>query len=297
VASPGDDVVTEKTNPASDADGRARALIEQAFEDARRAGRPDWRTMTIAVLKNRILHRNRSFQERDYGARTIAEFVRRFPDLLLLDDSSTPPKVSLRTSSIRIPVATQPERSRIRPDLWNAIVDYQSGLTYIWDGEAAQPTEDLSPGEATTQKILPTLSVEELDTWRHDFLAGVNDLIRDDPTADEQTHRWIENRLGTRYLPASLRTLWNEELKRRVVDRLAAWFIEQGLPAPPGLLQTRPVVREQSVGADTLRQLILRCVQVMTENELRQVNLPPSAVLRAYGTAVPGRVREEPGRE
>lgn len=77
--------MTETASPASDADSRARALIEQAFEDARRTGRPDWHTMTIAVLKNRILTRNRSFQERDYGARTIAGFVRRYPDLLLLD--------------------------------------------------------------------------------------------------------------------------------------------------------------------------------------------------------------------
>jgi hypothetical protein len=289
--------VTEAADPASDADGRARRLIEQAFEDARRSGRSDWQTMTIAVLKNRILNRNRSFQERDYGARTIAEFVRRYPDLLLLDDSSVPPKVSLRASTASTATATDVEHSRIRPDLWNAIIDYQSGLTYTWDGESAQSAEGRSVDEADAQRVLPTLSVAELDTWRQEFRDNVNDLIRDNPTAAEQTRHWIENRLGTRYLPASLRTLWNQELKRRVVDRLTAWFTDQGLPAPPGLLQARQVVRDQAVGADTLRQLILRCVQVMTENELRQVNLPPSAVLRAYGTAVPGRDRRELRRE
>ena len=208
---PGDDVLTEAAGSASDADSRARHLIVQAFEDARRTGRPDWRTMTIAVLKNRMLKRNRSFQERDYGARTIAEFVRRYPDLLLLDDSSVPPRVSLRTPSADIPTTTDVEHSRIRPDLWKAVVDYQSGLTYIWDGEAARSTEDLSPEEAASQRVLPTLSVAELDTWRQEFRDNVNALIRDDPTAVEQTRRWIENRLGTRYLPASLRTLWNQE--------------------------------------------------------------------------------------
>lgn len=289
--------MTEAAGSVSDADSRARHLIEQAFEDARRTGRPDWRTMTIAVLKNRILNRNRSFQERDYGARTIAELVRRYPDLLLLDDSSVPPKVTLRTSSVSAPTATDVEHSRIRPDLWKAIVDYQSGLTYIWDGEAARSTEGLSAEEAASQMVLPTLSVAELDAWRQEFRDNVNDLIRDVPTAAEQTRRWIENRLGTRYLPASLRSLWNQELKRRVIDRLTAWFAEHEVPAPPGLLQARPVARDQAVGADTLRQLILRCVQVMTENELRQVYLPPGAVLRAYGTAVPGRSREEFRRE
>lgn len=297
-ASPGDNVVTEAADSASDADSRARHLIQRAFDEARRTGRPDWQTMTIAVLKNRLLDlTHRSFQEKDYGVRTIAEFVRRYPDLLLLDDSSVPPKVSLHTSSVSPPTATGIERSRIRPDLWAAIVDYRSGFTYIWDGEAARAVEDLSAEEAGSQRVLPTLNVEELDAWRNDFLESVNDVIRDDPNAVEQARRWVDNRLGTRYLPASLRTLWNQELKRRVADRLTAWFADQGWPLPPGLLQARPVIRDQAVGADTLRQLILRCVQVMTENELREVNLPPSAVLRAYGTAVPGRSGEEFRRE
>jgi hypothetical protein len=282
-----------------DADGRARNLIRQAFEDARRSGRAEWRTMTIAVLKNRLLNRTHgSFQEKDYGARTIAEFVRRYPDLLLLDDSSVPPNVSLHASSVTAPGAgSDAELSRIRPDLWTAIVDYQSGLTYLWDGEFARSAEGLSAEETGRQKILPTLSVPELDAWRHEFLESVNDLIRDDPNSAEQARRWVNSRLGTRYLPASLRTLWNMELKRRVADRLSAWFADQGLPAPSGLLQARPVVRDQAIGADTLRQLILRCVQVMTENELRQVNLPPSAVLRAYGTAIPGRGQGDFRRE
>jgi hypothetical protein len=246
--------------------------------------------MTIAVLKNRLLNlTDRSFQEKDYGARTIAEFVRRYPDLLLLDDSSFPPKVRLRTSDTTTTAPADVHRSRIRPDLWKAIVDYQSGLTYIWDGEAARPADDLSADEAEQQRVLPTLSVEELDVWRREFLDNVEELIRDDSSAMEQARRWIDSRLGTPYLPASLRTPWNQELKRRVIDRLATWFAAQELPAPADLLQARPVGRSQPVGADTLRQLILRCVQVMTENELRQMNLPPSAVLRAYGTAVPGR--------
>jgi hypothetical protein len=290
--------VTEAAGSASDADNRARHLIQRAFEEARRSGRVDWQTMTIAVLKNRLLDlTHRSFQEKDYGARTIAEFVRRYPDLLLLDDSTVPPKVSLHTSIAGPPTATGIERSRIRPDLWAAIVDYRSGLTYIWDGEAALAVEDLSAEETESQRVLPTLNVEELDAWRNEFLESVNDVIRDDPKAVEQVRRWVDNRLGTRYLPASLRTLWNQELKRRVADRLTDWFANQGLPLPPGLLEARPVIRDQAVGADTLRQLILRCVQVMTENELRQVNLPPSAVLRAYGTAVPGRSGEEFRRE
>jgi hypothetical protein len=249
--------------------------------------------MTIAVLKNRLLKlTDRSFREKDYDARTIAEFVRRYPDLLLLDDSIIPPKVSLRTSDASAPAPTGVKPSRIRPDLWQAIVDYQSGLTYFWDGVAARSTEELSAEDAKEQRVLPTLSFEELDVWRREFLDKVEELIRDDPTAMEQARQWIDTRLGTRYLPASLRTPWNQELQRRVIDRLATWFADQGLTAPADLLQARPAAQDHPVGADTLRQLILRCVRVMTESELRQVNLPPSAVLRAYGSAVPGRSGE-----
>ena len=278
----------EVPNELSDADSRARDLITQAFEDARRSGRADWHTMTIAVLKNRILQlTDRSFRESDYGARTIAEFVRRYPDLLLVDDSTPVPMVSLRTEHRSLLAPTPVESNRIRPDLWTSVVDYKSGLRYVWDSGTAKP---YASGVADQDAmVLPTLRIEELDVWRREFLEAVANLISDDLVGQEQARRWQANRLGTRFLPASLRTPWNQDLKRRVVDRLSTWFAEQDLPAPPDLLQARPTAREQLVGVDTLRQLVLRCVQVMTENELRQVNLSPSVVLRAYGTAIPGR--------
>ena len=283
-----EDVRADISDPISDTDSRARHLIMEAFEVARRSGRPDWHTMTVAVLKNRLLNlTNRSFREKDYGAQTIAEFVRRYPDLLLLDDSSTPPKVSLHTTATRPVASSVAEQSRIRPDLWNAIVDYQSGLTYVWDGLMAQPLEASALKEADRVQILPTINIDEADRWRHEFLTDYEDLISDDPNTVEQARRWAENRLGTRYLPASLRTPWNNEFKRRVVGRLTAWFAEHGLHSPTDLLQARPVVRNQNVAADTLRQLVLKCVSVMTEDELRQMSLPPSAVLRAYGTVIP----------
>jgi hypothetical protein len=278
--------------PISDVDSRARNLIMQAFEIAHRSGRPDWRTMTVAVLKNRLLNlTERSFREKDYGARTITEFVRRYPDLLLLDDSSTPPKVTLHATTTRPAAPSVAEQSRIRPDLWNAMVDYQSGLTYVWDGLMALPLEVSASTRTEGTQVLPTISVDDTDTWRREFLIDHEDLIGDDPNTIGQARRWAENRLGTRYLPASLRTPWNNEFKRRVLDRLTTWFAEQGLLLPADLLQARPVVRNQNVAADTLRQLVLKCVSVMTEDELRQLSLPPSAVLRAYGTAAPERGR------
>jgi hypothetical protein len=276
-----------------DADARARKLIVEAFERARRLGRSDWQTMTLAVLKNRLLDQtDRSFREQDYGARTMAELVRRYPDLVLLDDGTSPPSVRLLEGEAATIEAAPANRDRIRSDLWTSVVDYRSGRVYVWDGIAAIPV-DADADTATLDSILPTLSAAELDGWKSEFLASVDAAIQDDPDMTAQTRAWLERRLGTAHLPASLRTPWNQEFKRRVIDRLTAWFAEQKLSAPKSLLQSRPSGRDRSVGADTLRQLILRCVRVMTEDELRQLSLPPSAVLRAYGTAVPGKGSQE----
>jgi OST-HTH/LOTUS domain len=270
-----------------EADTRARQLIIQAFEEGRRSGRTDWRTMTVAVLKNRLLNlTDRSFKERDYGARSIADFVRSYPDLLALDESHTPPYVTILTPEESTPAQVVTDHGRIRPDLWSAIVDYESGFVYTWDGVAAQVTDPPIPDDA---KILPTLSIEDLDAWRQEFISESAAAIADDVASSEQVQNWATNRLPTRHLPILLRRPWNRELKRRVLDRLTNWFATQNLALPHDLVEVRRVGSTPLVGADTLRQLVMRCVQVMTEDELRQLSLPPSAVLRAYGTAAPGR--------
>ena len=57
----------------------------QAFADARKRGRKNWRTMDLSVLKNRLLQRtHRRFREADYGAATMAELVGMFPNELTL---------------------------------------------------------------------------------------------------------------------------------------------------------------------------------------------------------------------
>ena len=67
-----EDVRAGISDPISDTDSRARHLIMQAFEVARRSGRPDWHTMTVAVLKNRLLNlTNRSFRRKIMGLRRL----------------------------------------------------------------------------------------------------------------------------------------------------------------------------------------------------------------------------------
>ena len=72
-----------------------RELVIQAFSDAKTRGKPDWRTMALSVLKNRLLqHTNRGFREADYGVTTLRQLVELLPDLLVLEPGS-PPSVSI----------------------------------------------------------------------------------------------------------------------------------------------------------------------------------------------------------
>ena len=76
-----------------------RELVLQAFADAKAKGKPNWQTMDLSVLKNRILQRtDRRFRENDYGAQTMADLVAQLPDLLALG-AGRKPTVTLRTET------------------------------------------------------------------------------------------------------------------------------------------------------------------------------------------------------
>ena len=94
--------------------------------------------MTVAVLKNRLLDlTDRTFKESDYGSGTFWEFVKGNKDILILDETTTPPVAILKGVS---PDDHASAQSRIRPDLWRAVLDFSSGDMYFWD-----------PGEKKTQ--------------------------------------------------------------------------------------------------------------------------------------------------
>lgn len=75
---------------------RGAELIRAAFERARESGSEGWRTMTPAVLKNRILDAtDRTFDESKWGASSFAEFLRQFDDVVVPASDSRPPQVML----------------------------------------------------------------------------------------------------------------------------------------------------------------------------------------------------------
>ncbi|MEY9845762.1 hypothetical protein ABH940_002840 [Streptacidiphilus sp. BW17] len=275
--------------PGSPVADEGKRLIMEAFELARESGRTDWKEMTIAVLKNRLLNlTSRAFREQDYGAPNISGFVRKYPELVVLDESYMPPKVTLidQPSPEAAPAPPVAGR-RIRTDLWNSLIDYRSGRTYIWNGNEAVPCEPDDVRDTTLPR-LPTIDSNEMDAWRGEFARSLEGKIDLEPFQEERVDAWARLGLSTKDLPPAVRGLWNAELKRRVIERLNSWFSDHGIPEPHDVLQERIAPQSHqhqpdSLLAPQLRELILRCVRVMSEEELRELRLPPAAVLRVIG--------------
>ncbi len=274
-----------------------RQLILQAFEQARDAGKPDWYRMTTAVLKNRLLAlTGNTFDEAAYGAATFTGFMSEYDDLVDLDRSSFPPVVELRQMEPDMPVpvrnAHSPQHSphrgapsgrpRVRSDLWRAALDYSSRTQYVWD-EVEGKARPSRPGDDSP--VIPTVSQGSHQEWREEFIADIESRPIT-PEEEYQLDTWIQNQLPTSHLPRPLIGQWNGFLRDKVHRYLLDWFEDSGLEPPQDLFAASAVERpprQWSSSSDTedLRQLVLRTVREMTDDELAQLSLPSRAVLRA----------------
>lgn len=222
----------------------ALQLVKAAFLQAQRKLGPEATSMTLAVLKNRLLQiTDRRFDPLEFGARDMGSFLALLaPDVALTTDGPHP-KATLSAASgseckeakARRNDPTQPytptgsvqaeaslQNSRIREDLWIAILDYSSGRTYGWDEQVGRAracrAEDGLP-------IMPTLTPVELGEWRRSFVDEHVDTLTGSDLASAQ--RWQELGLATTYLPSTLQQPWNRELALRVRQRLQAFFSSQ----------------------------------------------------------------------
>ncbi len=264
-----------------------KALIRKAYEMARASGKSDWKRMTVAVLKNRILLlTNREFSETKHGAKTFLEFLKSASDIVRIDETTWPAVVEyLGEPEPGASEAPPSERFvRVRPDLWRAVMDYASGRPFVWDSAASAAREaapeEVPEGQAP-ENALPTISPDELSAWRGEFVAKHLGSV-DGPTATK-LENWQKHRLPSTFLPSRLLGDWNRELKSRVGARLMDWFQKKGLPAPADLVSVPAELPGRELPGDVgaLRRLIAECVAVMTERELSDLRLPPAAVLRA----------------
>lgn len=262
-------------------------LILAAFAAARAKDVPDWRRMTSAVLKNRLLEfTHREFNEQRWNVISFRQFLAQYPDLLTIDASRHPPVVELiRGLEREVPASEtgQPEaeitaRHRVRPDLWHAVLDYSSGRSYVWDTEDQAAVPVAAP-DADPRPRLPSVDESIYASWRDKFAREQSPIVPDRQAEDIE--RWRSEGLATRQLPVAIRGLWNAELKRRVIDTLKSWFEANQIAVPENLVESQQqTTRSSSASTERLRDVVLACVAAMTREELEALSLPPAAVLR-----------------
>jgi hypothetical protein len=255
-----------------------KALVLRAFEAAREKGKIDWQRMTTAVLKNRLLQfTNQTFDEAKFGYQSFGEFVNSLSDILEIEAATFPPTVRLRESGATDVVAEEVDtQKRVRPDLWRAVLDYASGLTYVWDASKGEA----GPGAVGPGLIpVPTVTKGDLDVWRTEFAKRhANGIV--EVTEREALERWRTLGLSTASLPRQLIGAWNRELKSRVHDRIQEWAQREGIDLPRSILAgpKRDPAREE---LEQLRALVVACVQAMSKEELNELRLPPALMLKA----------------
>lgn len=251
-----------------------RRLVLDAFKAAAQQGKPDWETMHGTVLKNRLLDlTGRSFSEADYGVTKFSELVDLLSDMIRADHTSRPFVVELldphRSQVGRS--ATAPGASWIRPDLWRAVVDYSSPGTRYWDPTSSTVTDEAGSDNAA----LPSLDKEILGEWRREFEEMHRDNLND--VERSQVAAWCDNALGASALPPRLVGDWNALVRKRVGQRLLDFFEANGVRPPPDFLGHAP--RRQS--PSSLRSFVLRCVELMSDQELQEISIPARVAVRA----------------
>ena len=238
--------------------------------------------MRGTVLKNRLLNlTGRSFAESTYGADRFSDLVSSLDELLEADYSTTPFIVELREPHrSRIEpigrVGASAPKGRIRPDLWHAVVDYRTGRAWVWDRRSRRAVQVGATDDLRPEDILPTASKALFQQWRAEFAREHVETLHAREAAE--LHEWASKGLGTGALPLRLRNSWNARIGQHVHDRLLEFFRGYG-DDPPKDLVTERRVREPS---DELRSFVMRCVALMTEDDLKALSIPAAIALRAH---------------
>ena len=251
----------------------ARELIELAFGQARRSGKTEWWIMAIPVLKNRLLQiTGQAFRESDYGVSTFREFLQANTDVLEIDSSFLPGAVILKSAEgVSQPHNVRsPRINRIREDLWRAILDYSSGNRYVWDNATS---EAIIAPENSEGPFLPTISGETMTTWKQEFLAS----LPQEPD-DSRISTWKTQSLPTAALPPALRPQWNRFVKNKVQSNLKEWFESQHVALPPLFRPAIPF--EKQDGAEALREFVIKCIALMSKEELEKISIPTNVAFR-----------------
>lgn len=260
-----------------------RGQIHAAFEAARES-REAWQSMPLPVLKNRLLAlTNGTFHEWDFGWPNLRFIPQAYPDLLDLDLSTphgsavyigAPPDepVEVIEPTPMAKSASNAVGRRIRQDLWNAIVDYKSGQTYIWDpaiGSAVVAEE--APGAGLL--VFPTIDADIVRSWRSDCANRWTQLNGDGDAGAVEA--WVDNprkQVSQRFVES-----WRSEQKDRVASLIEGFFRKVGLELPSDAFPSSRKTHTELTGRDLMKL----AAEVMTDAEVAAIQLPVSVVMRA----------------
>jgi len=261
-------------------DTQLQSWVLGAFRQARAAGKPDWYMMLAGVLKNRILQLSgREFREENFNEESFLGVLRHFPHLISVDSSHRPPVVELapefRRSVEDDASARQLTQSagRIRRDLWDAVLDYRRPETWVWDDEAqvARPVPDPIPPVIR----MPTADDGVVHQWREEFVSHHEGALS--PASQGNLAEWISKGRAT-LLPPALKREWSAFIKSKVLYQISQWANENGVSLRDLHEGAAPTSRESEVVQ--LRALLTRVINSMTLEELHQLHIPISVVLR-----------------
>lgn len=264
-----------------------RSIIQAAYQAASES-RGDWQSMPLPVLKNRLLAlTGGDFHEWDYGWPNLRFLPRAYPDLLELD-ASTPHGAALYVAS---PVVSGVENAhnassdvhvasplagggrRIREDLWNAVVDYRSGLNYVWDPGRARAV-GIEGTDNENRPTFPTIHADDVRAWRAECARKWVSLNGD--AVHDSIEAWVDDprvRVSHRFLET-----WRADQRERVAARIAEFFESAGVPTPADAF---PSASPPEKPALTARELVRLAAEVMSDSEIDSLQLPVRVVFRA----------------
>ena len=249
-----------------------RELVIQAFSDAKTKGKPDWRTMALSVLKNRLLQRtNRGFREADYGVSTLRQLVELLPDLLVLE-TGFPPSVSILVdvedgrlagpkNGPRKPVGQDGPESEEEAVRFQELLDrYRSIGDNLGVGEAYAsqlPSVDAADVERTFVNIVSLWASSnpvdaEIDTIR-DLVQNIDKFVPD-LLALAVVHATLRTQSAGRELPSKL-----GDVNFRVADSLRS-LLELSPKASPAATMHAATAKTKELHS-ALEKSVLRFCQ------------------------------------
>ncbi len=240
-------------------------------------------SVSLPVLKNQLLNlAGSSFHEADFGWPNLRFLPASYPDLLQLDSSSphghakflAPAKPSTPASDAE---ESPTKRHHIRRDLWDAVIDYRRGETYVWDAHTGKAVTT-SDGDEDARPRFPTVSAEDVRDWRKECADGWLSVFGDENRS--RVERWVD--VPRERVPHTLIRRWQAEQRGKVVGIVEDFFAQEGIPLPDDALPSELSTHAQQaqVRSLTQREILKASASVMTDAELSDVQLPLGVLYR-----------------